>query len=115
VSGLVVLGGPLGPVAGTVTRTAPNRGDLHARLRAQHQRHYTVSVNGATDASGKHADGAFGSAFKTLRHVPPVLALSAPPSGAWLKVKRPELVLILSDSLSGVDPATKGSRSTVPR
>src|SRR5207244_11298786 len=44
----------------------------------------------------------------TLDTMPPVLALAAPPSGAWVKVKRPELVLYLSDTLSGVDPNTKG-------
>ena len=33
---------------------------------------------------------------------------AAPPSGAWIKVKRPEIFLYLSDVLSGVDPNAKG-------
>jgi PA14 domain-containing protein/chitobiase/beta-hexosaminidase-like protein/Big-like domain-containing protein/carboxypeptidase family protein len=108
VSGLVVLGGPLGTVSGTVTRTASNVVTFTPASALTIDSSYGVIVNGATDVSGNTQTAPFGSAFKTLDTMPPVLSLAAPPSGAWIKVKRPEIFLYLSDSLSGVDPNTKG-------
>jgi len=107
VGGLVVLSGPLGTLPGEVTRTASNAVTFTPASALAIDSSYAVSVNGASDVSGNTQTAPFGSAFKTLDTVPPVLSLAAPPSGAWIKVKRPELYLYLSDSLSGVDPGTK--------
>jgi NAD(P)-dependent dehydrogenase (short-subunit alcohol dehydrogenase family) len=41
-----------------------------------------------------------------------VLALSQPPPGTWTNNKRPNIVVSLSDTLSGVDPATGAYTTT---
>jgi hypothetical protein len=98
-TGLVTLAGTGGlPVPGAVTL-----GD--DRLQAVFtpaapllpNERYTVTENGAEDASGNRQSTAFVSTFITLDTIAPVLAATSPAEGSWTDDGRPPIQIQLSD------------------
>ncbi|MBY0495129.1 MAG: carboxypeptidase regulatory-like domain-containing protein [Cyanobacteria bacterium] len=65
---------------------------------------YTVTVDGAVDATGNEQGAAKITRFATTDTVPPALSISAPPqSDAWLKDNTPAIVVLRSDATSGIE------------
>ena len=73
---------------------------------------YTVTENGAEDASGNRQTAAFVSSFTTLDTIPPVLVGTSPGEGDWTGNGRPAISIQLSDPQpgSGID-TTPGTAS----
>ena len=113
-TGLVTLARAGGiPVAGTV---AVSEDRLQAVLTPAEpllpNERYTVTENGAEDASGNRQTAAFTSTFTTIDTIPPVLVATAPAEGGWTGNGRPAISIQLSDPQpgSGID-TTPGTAS----
>ena len=104
---LVQVAGPAGAVAGSTVHSSPATVTFAPAQPLQTDGTYTVTVNGAIDLSGNQQTQAFSSSFKTLDTMAPVLSLSSPGNGHWVKVPRPSITVLTSDGAgSGIDPAT---------
>jgi hypothetical protein len=104
---LVRVAGPAGAVAGSTVLTGPATVTFAPAQPLQTDGAYTVTVNGAIDLSGNQQTQAFTSSFKTLDTIAPVLSLSSPGNGLWVKVPRPSITVLTNDGAgSGIDTAT---------
>jgi hypothetical protein len=105
-SSLVILSSLAGSIPGTTLQTGPARVEFLPSVPLSENATFTVSVNGAVDASGNRQTAPFNSSFRTHDSQPPLLALTAPDASAWLPTARPSIVVSLSDGLSGIDAAS---------
>lgn len=104
VSGVVGLASGSGSVMGTAVRTSATTVAFTPAAPLANDSIYTITVNGARDLVNNVQTQAFHSSFRTHDTQPPLLALVAPPPGSWTNDATPEIVVSITDSLSGVDP-----------
>lgn len=103
VSALVALSESSGAIPGSTVRTGESSVRFTPAIVLVQDTRYTVTVVGARDASGNQQTTPFVSSFATSDSLPPELWLTSPAPGSWTNNPRPEIVVSLSDSLSGID------------
>jgi Big-like domain-containing protein/carboxypeptidase family protein len=104
VSALVGLASGSGSAMGTAVLTSPTTVAFTPAAPLANDSVYTITVNGARDLVNNVQTQAFHSSFKTHDTQPPLLALVQPAPGSWTKDATPEIVVSITDGLSGVDP-----------
>ncbi|HYE86931.1 MAG TPA: carboxypeptidase regulatory-like domain-containing protein, partial [Vicinamibacterales bacterium] len=67
---------------------------------------YTVTVDGAVDASGNEQGAASVTTFATTDTVPPVLTITTPSLTGWITDSTPTITVARSDATSGVTNAS---------
>lgn len=106
VDGLIVLTGPGGIAAGATAHGSPNVVTFTPGTPLADNGVFTVTVNGAVDATGNQQDTPFVSTFSTTDTVPPVLAIASPPLATWTNDATPAIVVSRADATSGIDIAS---------
>jgi len=93
-------------VAGTVVRSSATTLTFTPNLPWASDTMFTVTVNGARDVTGNAQTTAFQSTFRSHDTHAPALVLQQPVPGTWVNSGLPTIVVVASDSLSGVDMNT---------
>jgi len=93
-------------VAGSAAITAPAVITFTPTATFADNTTYTVTVNGAIDASGNTQVAPFTSKFSTTDTAAPVLTVTSPSSTAWLNNAKPPIQIAAVDAVSGIDAAT---------
>ncbi|MEA2464338.1 MAG: large repetitive protein, partial [Acidobacteriota bacterium] len=93
-------------VTGTATASSPTTVTFTPSAPLAIDTRYTVSSNGAFDASGNRQTIAFTSSFGTTDTIAPVLTMASPASNTWVRSARPQIQVNAADATSGVAPAT---------
>ena len=106
VASLMSLTGLSGAVAGTTVLTSPTVAVFTPASPLPANASYTVTANGAVDASGNRQTAAFHSVFATPDTAPPVLTLDSPVAGSFIVSRRPRISVSFIDAASGPNAPT---------
>jgi hypothetical protein len=95
-----------GDIAGSAAITAPAVITFTPSGALADNSSYTVTVNGAIDASGNTQVAAFTSKFSTTDTIAPVLTVTSPSSTAWMNNAKPAIQIAVIEAISGIDATT---------
>jgi hypothetical protein len=105
-TGLIVVNGPGGVVAGNTVLATPSQAVFTPAAALPANGSFNVVVNHATDLSGNVQTLAFNSTFITTDTIAPVVQLLQPPNGGFTTSARPSISFSATDALTGVNVST---------
>jgi alpha-tubulin suppressor-like RCC1 family protein len=106
VDGVIAVARAGVPVAGTAVKSAANAITFTPDAPLSDNAIYTVTIDGAVDASGNEQGNASVTTFSTTDTIAPVLAITSPSSIDWIRDRTPTIQVTRSDATSGVNQAS---------